>query len=204
MTETGLATAAAIVFAVLSVAGIVGYLVRRPLLTTATKLVLLSCLGIFPIAAAMSGNVAGYERTKEVEFCSSCHVMGPYVRDARDPESKSLASIHTRNARFGGESCYVCHADYGMFGTITTKAEGTRHLYEYFHKYRTADPETAQIALYKPFPNTTCRQCHSTTLPGWLDEPEHQSVLEDIRNGSTSCASEGCHGPAHAVKGKKP
>jgi cytochrome c-type protein NapC len=38
--------------------------------------------------------------------------MGPYVRDAEDPGSQSLAAIHSRNNRFGEQSCYVCHADY--------------------------------------------------------------------------------------------
>jgi nitrate/TMAO reductase-like tetraheme cytochrome c subunit len=202
VTETNIASVAAIVFAILAAAGMIGYLVKRPLLTTATKLLLLVSLGILPIAAATSGNVAGFEHTKEMEFCNGCHVMTPYVKDARNPESKSLASMHTRNPRFGGESCYVCHANYGMFGTIATKAEGTRHLYMYYKKYQSADPETAKLALYEPFPNTTCRQCHSTTLQGWLDEPEHQAVIDDVRNGTTSCASEGCHGPAHFVKGR--
>lgn len=197
-----LTTIATVVFAAIAALLIVWYLVRRPPLTPATKLTLLAGLGVFPILAAGTGNVTGFHATTTVDFCDSCHVMYPYVNDARDVKSNSLAAIHTRNPHFGGASCYTCHEDYGMFGTVNTKIEGTRHLWAYYTKYRTADPETADIKLYKPFSNNTCRQCHSLTAPGWLDEPEHQTVLEDVKTDAVSCYSEGCHGPAHAVKGR--
>jgi cytochrome c-type protein NapC len=203
VSETGVGTALTIVFAVLAALILVYYLARHPVLGVSTKLVLLAGLGVFPIAAAVSGNAVGFQRSEQVQFCNSCHVMSPYVKDALDPASKSIAAIHSRGPHFGGESCYTCHADYGMFGTVDTKLDGTKHMYEYFTKFRTVNPETAKIALYQPFPNSTCNQCHSMTAPGWLDEPEHKSVLEDIRSGSTSCTSVGCHGPAHPIKGKK-
>ena len=37
---------------------------------------------------------------------------------------------------FGSENCYVCHANYGMFGTIVTKAGGMRHVWLYLTEYR--------------------------------------------------------------------
>ena len=194
-------TIATVLFAAIAAAIVVGYLVRRPPLNAATKLWLMGGLGLFPLAAAGTGNVQGFQVSTTVGFCNSCHVMGPYVRDAHDPKSESLAAIHSRNPHFGGNSCYTCHEDYGMFGTAATKVQGMRHMWMYFTKYRTANPETADIRIYKPFPNSTCRQCHSTEAPGWLAEPEHQAVLDDVRAGTTSCASDGCHGPAHAVKG---
>ena len=58
-----------------------------------------------------TGNMAGYEYTLKRPFCGSCHVMGPYIRDAEDAKSNSLAAIHSRNHRFGEESCYTCHAE---------------------------------------------------------------------------------------------
>ena len=63
--------------------------------------------------------------------------MNPWVDDASDPASTSLAARHGRNALFGDHNCYTCHADYGMFGTITTKLGGLRHVYEYSLNYRT-------------------------------------------------------------------
>lgn len=38
---------------------------------------------------------------------------------------------------------------------------------------------------------------HSTTGQIWDDVADHESLLEDLRAGETSCASAGCHGYAH-------
>ena len=116
--------------------------------------------------------------------------------------SGSLAALHSRNAWFGGESCYTCHADYGMFGTVNTKLNGMKHVYHYFLGYRGMPIEEAKqrIHLYEPYPNANCTQCHSTTLPGYAEVPEHQSLGRDAPAGHVSCASDGCHGPAHGVK----
>src|SRR5262245_34253056 len=103
---------------------LVTYLVRRPHLGRGTKLWLFFGLGPLPIASALTGNLANLEVSKERKFCGSCHVMTPYIEDAQNPASQSLAAIHSRNAWFGDQSCYVCHADYGMFGTAATKIGG--------------------------------------------------------------------------------
>lgn len=189
----GLLTAAAAVVVLL------WYLVRRPALTRATKIALLFGIGLLPIATAGNGNISGYNATKERQFCSSCHVMTPYGADATDPASESLASRHSRNEAFGHESCYTCHADYGMFGTVTTKLGGMRHVYEYVFNYRTMpiDEFLATIEILAPFPNSTCIRCHSTANPGWSQVGDHASSLAEVRAGTVSCASDGCHGPAH-------
>ena len=175
------------------------YLLRRPPLTRGVKVALLFGIGILPIATAGTGNVAGYHATKETQFCGSCHVMTPYSNDSADPKSTTLAARHARNAMFGEENCYACHADYGMFGTVTTKLGGLRHVYEYVFNYRDMPLEEARrtIHIRKPFQNATCMHCHSTTGPAWNAVPEHASLVERVRGGSVSCASAGCHGPAH-------
>src|SRR5262245_20023645 len=88
-------------FAGLSAMLVLWYLVRRPRLTRATKIVLLFGIGVLPLGAAMSGNYAGFEATKQRRFCGSCHVMTPYAADSGDPQSASLAARHGRNAMFG-------------------------------------------------------------------------------------------------------
>src|SRR5690606_17531376 len=108
------------------------FLVKRPALDLRTKLVLLLGLGAFPFVAASTSSVAGMEATTEREFCGSCHVMGEHFRDSADPKSQSLAARHSRNPFFGDRSCYVCHADYGMYGYALTKVGGMRHVYEYY------------------------------------------------------------------------
>jgi nitrate/TMAO reductase-like tetraheme cytochrome c subunit len=177
----------------------VWFLIRRPALTRATKLVLLAAIGVLPLATAGTGNLAGYEATKARRFCGSCHVMTPYQRDSEDPRSTTLASRHARNALFGEENCYACHADYGMFGTVVTKLGGMRHVYEYTLHYRNMSLEEARATIHirTPFQNATCMHCHSTEGPSWNAIKDHASLVHRVRAGTVSCASVGCHGPAH-------
>lgn len=192
-------TAASIAFAVASAVILVWFLWRKPVLTGAVKIALLCGIGVFPIASAGSGNIAGFEHTKHRRFCGSCHVMGPYRADAENPQSHSLASAHARNEEFGPDNCYECHKDYGAFSTVMTKLGGMRHVYEYYTHYYKVDAKTAlaEIKLYKPFANANCIRCHSTETELWLDVSDHRSGLAELRSGRVSCASNGCHGPSH-------
>jgi cytochrome c-type protein NapC len=194
-----LLAAVTIGFAASSAILVLWYLLRRPLLTRATKIMLLFGVGLLPLGAAMSGNYAGFEATKQRRFCGSCHVMTPYANDSGDPKSTTLAARHGRNGMFGHENCYTCHADYGMFGTVKTKLGGLRHVYEYVLHYHDMPLEEARTAIHirQPFKNETCMHCHSTTNPGWNAIADHTSTLERLRTGAVSCASAGCHGPAH-------
>jgi cytochrome c-type protein NapC len=175
------------------------FLLRRPALTHTTKLVLLAAIGVLPLATAATGNVAGFEATKARGFCGSCHVMTPYQRDSEDRHSTTLAARHAHNELFGGENCYACHADYGMFGTVVTKLGGLRHIYEYTLHYRNMSLEEARATIHirKPFQNATCMHCHSTAGPSWNAVKDHASLIDRVRAGTVSCASAGCHGPAH-------
>jgi nitrate/TMAO reductase-like tetraheme cytochrome c subunit len=175
------------------------YLVLRPPLTGHTKVWLLLGLGIFPIGAAASGNIQGYQTTEKRTFCASCHVMSPQASDSDDPHGTSLSSRHGRNSLFGADNCYVCHADYGMYGTVLTKVGGMKHVWMYYTKYVSVSAEEAKktIHLYKPYPNNNCMQCHSTTLGLWNAVPDHTAALDDVRADRLSCASVGCHGYAH-------
>jgi cytochrome c-type protein NapC len=153
----------------------------------------------------MIGNVQGYEATKKRSFCGSCHVMALHAADSNDPKSGSLASRHARNAVFGAENCYACHADYGMFGTIATKIGGMRHVWLYYTRYRKMPIEEAKTSIHlrAPYPNENCIQCHSTRDDLWLQKPDHKASLEDVRAGRMSCASAGCHGLAHPFFGAR-
>jgi cytochrome c-type protein NapC len=186
----------ALVCAACSILIIVWYLVRRPPLGRLTKVLLLLGLGLLPVMVALTGNIAGYEYTLSRPFCGSCHVMGPYLRDAEDPKSQSLAAIHSRNHRFGEQSCYMCHADYSMFGAITTKMNGMKHLYYYVTEYANTGPDGEggpTIHLYKPFTNGTCMQCHSTAAKKYVET--HADQLEQIRSGEMQCID--CHSEVH-------
>jgi cytochrome c-type protein NapC len=174
------------------------YLVRRPHLQRSTKAILLIGLGLLPAIVSLTGNIASFGYTLTRPFCGSCHVMSPYLRDAEDPKSTSLAAIHSRNHKFGEDSCYNCHADYQMFGAITTKMNGMRHLYEYLTHYANTGPDGEggpPIHLYKPFKNDACIQCHSTTAKTYL--ATHGDQLEQIRAGEMGCID--CHNEIHPL-----
>ncbi len=192
-----------VVIALVTTAGaavlLLWFLFRRPKLTRATKIILLFGIGVLPLMTAANGHVAGYQAMNTRNFCGSCHVMTPYKEDSENPQSPGLAARHGRNAAFGDENCYTCHADYGMFGTITTKIGGLRHVYEYTFNFHMLSLEEAlpKIHIRAPFPNSTCIRCHSTENPLWNKIGEHASTLVEIRAGTTSCASASCHNAAH-------
>jgi cytochrome c-type protein NapC len=190
----------AVTFAAGAAAILIWFLIRKPPLGRNTKLLLLLGLGVFPITTAATGNVRGYNASKERHFCGSCHVMEPWTEDSEDPTSTTLSASHARNPMFGEHNCYACHADYGMYGTVTTKIGGMRHVYEYvFNGYKdmAIDEFVRTIHIRRPYPNTNCMQCHSSYATEWMAQPDHARAIEEIRAGSLSCASEGCHGPAH-------
>ena len=204
---------AALASAAIAIAILVYYLVARPPLGRSAKVVLLFGLGVMPLAVSLAGNISGFEYTLKRDFCGSCHVMRPYVEDAADPTSKSLASIHSRNATFGHESCYTCHADYQIFGAMTTKANGMKHLFYYITEYSNTGPYGEggkPIHLYKKFENTMCVRCHSTEAPRWGTVEEHAGMIEELRKGDAQCID--CHTGeqihprafAHGGNGKAP
>ncbi len=184
----------ALAASVIAIIILVWFLVRRPPLGRLTKVLLLFGLGVMPLAVALTGNISGFEFTLQRQFCGSCHVMLPYTEDAEDPRSTSLAAVHSRNAAFGEESCYNCHANYQLFGAMTTKVNGLKHLYYYITQYANTGPYGEggpKIHMYEPFENSMCMRCHSTLATRWLGVEDHAGVLEDIRKGETMCID--CH-----------
>ena len=127
---------------------------------------LLLGLGVFPTITAATSTVAGMEATTHREFCGSCHTMDDHFGNATDPDAQSLAARHTRNPFFGEESCYVCHADYGMFGYALTKMGGMKHVYYYYlGGYRGMSKEEVDgVTFTSPSPTTT-RTAASATPP---------------------------------------
>jgi cytochrome c-type protein NapC len=126
--------------------------------------------------------------------------MQTHYLDSSDPKGQSLAARHSRNPFFGDKSCYVCHADYGMYGYAMTKAGGMRHVYEYYlggYRKMPLEKFNQGIHLQKPYDNTNCRQCHSATLSDWSKVPDHVSLKAELDSNKVSCASAGCHGHAH-------
>jgi cytochrome c-type protein NapC len=176
------------------------FLVRRPALDLAMKLWLFVGIGALPTMAAVTSSVSGMEATTHREFCGSCHVMSAHYQDSSNRSSQSLAARHSRNPFFGDRACYVCHADYGMYGYPVTKAGGMRHVYLYYfggYSQMSLDQAKREIHLVKPYDNLNCRQCHTTTAQVWRRIPDHESMRSELESNRVSCASAGCHGAAH-------
>jgi cytochrome c-type protein NapC len=188
------AGAAAVVLSLIAAALVIGFLVRSPELTPGRKLLLGLALFVLPTMAAMLGNVHNIETTKTVEFCGSCHVMTSYVEDVKSADSRSLASLHARLPVFEGEACYICHADYGMFGGVTTKIGGLHHVVD-FHSNDWSTPGHRPPALYKPYDMSRCLRCHDPLRAG--APLEHRVHAQKLQDRTISCSATGCHGPPH-------
>jgi nitrate/TMAO reductase-like tetraheme cytochrome c subunit len=191
---------AALLTAAAAAAILVTFLVRRPALNLRMKLWLLLGVGVLPALSAVTSTVSGMEATTHREFCGSCHVMAGHYADSSNPLSQSLAARHSRNPFFGDQACYVCHADYGMYGYPVTKAGGLRHVYLYYFggywRMSLAEAER-KIHLVKQYDNLNCRQCHTTTAQVWRRVPDHEALRAELDSNRVSCASAGCHGLAH-------
>ncbi len=159
----------------------------------------LLALGILPMFLLPIGNFAVLEYAKEERNCNSCHaVLQAYVDDMRNPKSESLAALHFQH-RFSPEtSCYSCHTNYGVHGSVEGKIAGLGHAFRYLtHQYQ------LPLKIAKPFPNTLCLKCHYgakrfMAYKEHLDGPN--KVSNDLIDGKTRCTE--CHQPAHLVGDK--
>ena len=83
-----------------------------------------------------------------------------------------------------------------MFGAMTTKVNGLKHLFYYVTEYANTGPDGEggpTIHLYKAFKNDTCMQCHSTAAKTYVET--HKDSLEGIRAGDMQCID--CHNEVH-------
>lgn len=182
----------AIAGAALSAVVLLWYLVARPPLDRTTKIALLFGIGVFPLATAGSGNYAGFEATKAVRFCGSCHVMTP-ILEALSSDKESLASIHYRRGLVPhDEACYTCHSGYGIWGTMDAKMAGVMHM------VRTLTGNyKLPIELHGTFDINSCLNCHATSQ-AFRDVKEHQDpeVQKALLSHEMSCTGV-CHPEAH-------
>jgi cytochrome c nitrite reductase small subunit len=152
-------------------------------------------LGVFPLFLLAVGNFAVFEYAKEEQFCGSCHrTMKVYIDDLHNRKSESLASLHFQNRFAHSESCYSCHADYGVHGTFQAKATGLRHLYRYMTR-----TYTIPITMPHPFPNSLCLKCHEGAKRFMAEKVhlDNDRVNPALLSGKKDCMS--CHGPAHEL-----
>ena len=153
-------------------------------------------LVVLPLAIVFLGYSYGIERSKDVEFCGSCHVMEPYLADLQNPESDTLAATHYKNRYIQEHHCYTCHSDYGMFGTLQAKMAGVGHVARHL-----TGAYSLPLKIAHPYPNQRCLACHGESQKFQKSEGHPKEDLPKLLSGETSCID--CHGPPHPTMTKE-
>jgi nitrate/TMAO reductase-like tetraheme cytochrome c subunit len=154
------------------------------------KQLLVIPLLVLPPVIVFFGYSYGIESSKSIGSCGSCHVMGSYLADLKNPKSESLAATHYKNRYIQEHHCYTCHTDYGMFGTLRAKMEGLGHVVR-----NLSGAYSLPLKVAHPYPNSRCLACHRESQKFLNSEGHPKEDLPKLLSGETSCID--CHGPAH-------
>ena len=146
-----------------------------------------------PVLCGVWGLSEHFERSKQTNFCLSCHIMEPYGRSLYVDDSNHIPAAHFQNHRIpADEACYTCHTNYAMYGTMGVKLHGLRHVYvEYLGK------PMNPIHLYEPFNNRECLHCHAGARS--FENEIHAALMDQLKSNQLSCVSSGCHDTIHNV-----
>jgi nitrate/TMAO reductase-like tetraheme cytochrome c subunit len=162
---------------------------RQRLYEASSKWMLFTGICLLPGPVMFLSTAVGLEQSKNVEFCSSCHVMKPFVDDLRNPNSKNLAALHYKNRYIQREHCYRCHTDYGILGTMEAKKDGLRHVWlAGTHSYK------LPITKTKPYDFGICLDCHAESAK-FNQEAAHDGVVKETLAGKSNCLE--CHDAPH-------
>jgi cytochrome c-type protein NapC len=157
---------------------------------TVGRIVLLVGLVALPLLLSVGNISYGFHQSSTTAFCLSCHEMKDYGKSLFVDNRQALAAVHYQNRLVDRETvCYSCHKDYAMFGDVTAKLNGLRHVWAH---YIAGVPK--KIELYQPYPNSNCLHCHDDARR-FVDGVAHRPILPALYAGTTSCLS--CHRIAH-------
>ncbi|SRR6266700_1178892 len=187
-----------VVFAVLLITLVIAcVVVVRPGITVARGGKMLAFLGFFilPVFTGLLCFENHVERSKQTQFCLSCHIMEPYGRSLRVDDASYIPAAHFQNNRvLRDEACYTCHADYTLYtGGIKSKIRGLHHIYAQY----IGTPQQP-IKLYHPFNNRECLHCHLGAR-SFEQGATHSAMMEDIKSNQLSCVTSGCHDMVHSA-----
>jgi cytochrome c-type protein NapC len=163
------------------------------------KVLAFMALLILPALSVWAGFNEHMERATSTSFCLSCHVMTDYGRSLLVDDRSYIPARHFQSNLIPRDhACYTCHTDYTMFGTVKSKIRGMRHLWV---QYAGAAPKAADIKLYTPFNNRECLHCHlgSRKFEEVTSHHKTPELLGNIKAGTRSCMSGGCHDTIHDV-----
>jgi cytochrome c-type protein NapC len=157
---------------------------------TVGRLVLLVGLVAVPLLVSVANLSYGIHESSRTHFCLSCHEMKDHGKSLFVDSKQAVAAFHYQNRLVDRDTvCYSCHKDYGMFGDVTAKLNGLRHVWAH---YIAGVPK--KIELYRPYPNSNCLHCHEDAR-SFVDGVAHRPVLAALTSGTMSCLA--CHRIAH-------
>jgi cytochrome c-type protein NapC len=160
---------------------------------TIGRMVLLAGLVALPILLTVGNLSYGVHESSTTRFCLSCHEMQRHGKSLFADNRQALAATHYQNRLVDRETiCYSCHKDYALFGDVTAKMNGLRHVWAH---YVAGVPD--KITLYKPYPNSNCLHCHDDARR-FVEGVAHRPNLEALYAGRMSCLT--CHKIAHDME----
>jgi cytochrome c-type protein NapC len=160
---------------------------------------LLTAIGLL-VTAMAAGLSQQLEKSKSTQFCLSCHVMEDYGKSLHVDDKSYIPAAHYQNNRVPREqACYTCHSDYTMYGGVTAKMRGLRHVYI---QYLGNIPKPEDIKLYTPFNNRECLHCHAGARSYMETSSHHKTpdMLQLAGENKLSCMSSRCHDTVHDVE----
>jgi nitrate/TMAO reductase-like tetraheme cytochrome c subunit len=194
LTSTNLAAA----FVLLAVAMAAVIAVKPSIVhTVGGKIFAFAALLVIPALAGWAGLSTHVEKSKETEFCLSCHVMTPYGRSLHIDDRAHIPAVHFQNHLVPSDrACFTCHTTYTLFGDYNAKLHGLRHVYV---QYLGTMPK--KIALYSPYNNRECLHCHlgARSFEEGAFHNLEPETLPAIKSNKLSCMSSGCHESIHDI-----
>jgi cytochrome c-type protein NapC len=175
---------------------LIAIVVFRPAITNSREGKILAFLAflILPVLCMAWGASEHIDRSKQTQFCLSCHVMEPYGKSLYVDDPGYVPAAHYQNHRIPvEEACYTCHTDYALYGSLRAKMEGMQHIYV---QYLGTIPK--KITLFKPYNNRECLHCHLGAR-SFESNPVHQAIMDSIKSNQMSCITSGCHDTVHNV-----
>jgi cytochrome c nitrite reductase small subunit len=168
---------------------------RKQIASAASQWLLFIGICVMPLPVMLLGSAVGLEQAKDISFCQHCHVMQPFVEDMRSPASDRLAAVHFKNRYIQRDHCYVCHTDYGLFGTVEAKLAGMGHVWK-----ESTGSYTVPVRIARPYRFTICLDCHAESAK-FNAVTEHRGLLPRIASGEARCTS--CHRSSHVPRDQR-
>lgn len=168
---------------------------RKKLESLQSRVALFLGICVLPVPVMFMSTAVGLEQAKAVDFCSSCHVMQTFVDDMEDPASTGLAALHYQNRFIQEDHCYVCHTNYGLFGTVEAKVGGMTHIWE-----ETTGTYQLPIRAKGGYQFVICLNCHGLSAR-FAKNDLHQAVVGEVLSGHAACTD--CHPLSHPAPAER-